>query len=164
MGPEKLHSRSAECGSQNYGEAVKWYRKAAEQGDAGAQYQLGIMYEIGRSVPSDYVEAYKWFKLAADHGQEYAAELLSSSAMSERLTLLSSIMTPVQLQEGAHFVQLNQVELVLAAPIAGGGIPAGGSDVVWSFHVFSVFYLPPDMPATARIRSVKISEKRLAGI
>ncbi len=31
-------------------EAVKWFRKAAEQGDAKAQYRLGIMYDEGNEV------------------------------------------------------------------------------------------------------------------
>ena len=29
---------------QDYGEAVKWYRRAADQGDAQAQYNLGLWY------------------------------------------------------------------------------------------------------------------------
>ena len=32
-------------------EAVKWYRKAAEQGHAEAQNNLGVMYLNGRGVP-----------------------------------------------------------------------------------------------------------------
>ena len=40
---------------QDYAEAIKWYRKAAEQGYASAQYNLGIMYDDGEGVPQDYV-------------------------------------------------------------------------------------------------------------
>ena len=50
---------------KNAAEAVKWYRKAAEQGDAEAQYNLGVMYDKGEGVPKNNVEAYKWFNLAA---------------------------------------------------------------------------------------------------
>ena len=39
---------------QDYAEAVTWYRKAAEQGDADAQYNLGVMYAKGQGVPQDY--------------------------------------------------------------------------------------------------------------
>ncbi len=49
-------------------EAAKWYRKAAEQGDAGAQFNLGVMYGGGQGVPQDYAEAVKWFRKAADQG------------------------------------------------------------------------------------------------
>ena len=50
---------------QNYGEAEKWFRKAAEQGFAKAQYNLGLMYDNGEGVPQDYVAAHKWYNLAA---------------------------------------------------------------------------------------------------
>lgn len=42
---------------QNYDEAMKWYRKAAEQGEAFAQSNLGFMYENGKGVPQNYDEA-----------------------------------------------------------------------------------------------------------
>ena len=38
-------------------EAMRWYRLAAEQGDAEAQRKLGNCYFAGRGVPRDYVEA-----------------------------------------------------------------------------------------------------------
>ena len=45
-------------------EAVKWYRKAAEQGDALAQNNLGLMYANGEGVPEDDREAVKWYQRA----------------------------------------------------------------------------------------------------
>tara|TARA_Y100000588_G_C14178902_1_gene892682 strand:+ start:113 stop:343 length:231 start_codon:yes stop_codon:yes gene_type:complete len=50
---------------QDHKEAVKWYRKAAEQGDADAHYHLGNPYKIGAGVPEDYIHAYAWFNIAA---------------------------------------------------------------------------------------------------
>ena len=47
----------AEGVPQNYAEAVKWYRLAADQGDASAQFNLGVMYDKGQGVPQDYAEA-----------------------------------------------------------------------------------------------------------
>ena len=35
------------------GEALRWFRLAAEQGDADAQFNLGVMYENGRGVTRD---------------------------------------------------------------------------------------------------------------
>ena len=49
-------------------EAVKWYRKAADQGDADGQSNLGLMYQNGRGVAKDEVEAVKWYRKAADQG------------------------------------------------------------------------------------------------
>jgi TPR repeat protein len=54
--------------TQNYQEAVRWYRKAAEQGLALAQSGLGKMYELGHGVTQDYEEAIKWDRKAAEQG------------------------------------------------------------------------------------------------
>ena len=43
-------------------------RQAAEQGDASAQYNLGVMYDLGEGVPEDDREAVKWYRLAAEQG------------------------------------------------------------------------------------------------
>ena len=53
------------------GEAVRWYRLAAEQGYAAAQFNLGVMYATGEGVPEDDAEAVRWYRLAAEQG--YAA-------------------------------------------------------------------------------------------
>ena len=46
----------------------KWYRLAAEQGHAKAQYNLGFMYDEGYGVPEDDKQAVKWYRLAAEQG------------------------------------------------------------------------------------------------
>jgi len=51
-------------------EAVKWFRKAAEQNVADAQFSLGVCYANGRGVAEDDAEAVKWFRKAAE--QNYA--------------------------------------------------------------------------------------------
>ena len=61
---------------QDYAEAVKWYRKAAEQGYARAQYNLGVCYGNGKGVPKNRAEAVKWFRKAAEQGHERAKENL----------------------------------------------------------------------------------------
>lgn len=53
--------------SQDYKEALKWYRLSAEQGDATAQYNLGFMYVFGQGVPQDYVLSHMWYNIAASN-------------------------------------------------------------------------------------------------
>jgi TPR repeat protein len=53
-------------------EAVKWYRKAAEKGDAGAQSNLGFCYHAGNGVTKDEVEAVRWYRKAAEQGDAMA--------------------------------------------------------------------------------------------
>ena len=56
----------------DYVKSVKWLWKAADQGDARAQYNLGVMYANGKGVTQSDSEAAKLFRLAADQGDVYA--------------------------------------------------------------------------------------------
>jgi TPR repeat protein len=49
-------------------EAVKWYRMAAEHGDANAQFNLGEYFMYGRGVARNQGEAVKWYHKAAEQG------------------------------------------------------------------------------------------------
>lgn len=64
--------------SQNYAEAAEWYRKAAEQGNANAQYSLGHMYLFGQGVRQDSREAANWFQKAAERGNSAARKRLKN--------------------------------------------------------------------------------------
>jgi uncharacterized protein len=57
---------------QDFAEAAKWYRLAADQGYALAQSNLGLMYAKGQGVPQDLVLAYMWFSLSATQGDQIA--------------------------------------------------------------------------------------------
>jgi TPR repeat protein len=72
-------------------EAVKWFRKAAEQNYADAQEDLGRCYLRGDGVAEDLVEAYKWLLLAVRQGDEHA---------KEGVTLLEHALRPEQIAEG----------------------------------------------------------------
>ena len=50
---------------QDYAEAAKWFRGAADQGEPRAQTNLGAMYHRGEGVPQNYVQAHMWANLAA---------------------------------------------------------------------------------------------------
>lgn len=73
----KLIEKAIDCArgrngeKQDVGEAVKYLRRAAEQGSAEAQFYLGSHYYQGLGVTQNYSEAVKWFHKAADQG--YAA-------------------------------------------------------------------------------------------
>ena len=73
---------------------MRWYRLAADQGYASAQFNLGVMYGTGEGVPQDYVAAHMWFNLAAaqssgddrEHfveARETAAALMTSEQIAE---------------------------------------------------------------------------------
>ena len=51
---------------QDTSEAMKWFRMAAENGDAHASYTLGRIYYKGEGTAVDYAEAFKWFLVAGE--------------------------------------------------------------------------------------------------
>jgi len=56
----------------NYQEAVKWYRRAAGQGNASAQVNLGAMCAEGLGMAQDFQEALRWYHEAAQLGEPVA--------------------------------------------------------------------------------------------
>jgi len=59
-------------GRDQTAESVEWFRKAAAQQDASAEYQLGQLYEFGFGVAQDDREALVWYRRAAGHGSAAA--------------------------------------------------------------------------------------------
>jgi uncharacterized protein len=74
---------------------LKWFRLAAEQGHAKAQYNLGTMYMYGQGVLQDYVEAHKWYNLAASRSTDEEDRNLATKNRDGIATLL----TPAQVVE-----------------------------------------------------------------
>ena len=61
--------------------AIRLWRLLADQGNAVAQHNLGIMYSLGHGVPLDYTAAVSWYRKAADQG--YAQCQYKFGVMSE---------------------------------------------------------------------------------
>jgi hypothetical protein len=74
-------------------EAVKWFRLAAEQADASAQFNLGEMYAGGRGVLQNRVMAFALFNVAA------ANDPSTHHQASASLEKLSSLMTAAEIAE-----------------------------------------------------------------
>ena len=62
----------------DYATAHRELTPLAEQGDAVAQYNLGVLYRDGQGVPQDYKTAVKWTRLAAEQGDADAQHNLGS--------------------------------------------------------------------------------------
>jgi len=63
---------------QDYVEALKWFRLAADQGQANAQCFLGLMYFEGRGVPQNYVSD------AAEYRQALTTKMTSAQVAEAR--------------------------------------------------------------------------------
>ena len=69
LSPAELFQKGVTCYREgDYVGTIKWYRKAAEQGDIDAQLVLGRCYWEGSLVSQDYVESAKWYRKAAEQG------------------------------------------------------------------------------------------------
>jgi TPR repeat protein len=83
-------------------QAARWYRKAADQGDATAQSNLAFMYAIGRGVPKDYVQAHMWSNLAAAGAP--ASGIYHDVAVKVR-DHVAALMSPEQIAEAQNLAR-----------------------------------------------------------
>jgi hypothetical protein len=72
---------------------MKCFKKAAEQGEARAQYHLGLMYYNGEGIPMHFIKAYVWMSVASANGNEKS---------KINLGILSSKMTPQQVAQAQN--------------------------------------------------------------
>jgi TPR repeat protein len=85
-----LEDADAAIKKRDYATAVRLIRPLAEQGDASAQYKLGVFYDNGLGVPQDHISAYMWLNLSAAQGRDGAAAFRD---------LIARRMTPAQIAE-----------------------------------------------------------------
>ena len=92
---------------QNLAEAVKWYRKAAEQGHDGAQFKLGLSYQNGKGVPQSDSEAYIWLDISAENG----AALNGRGRAGELVDEIRKNLTSIQVEEAKEITKLRQQKI-----------------------------------------------------
>jgi TPR repeat protein len=64
--------------ARNLGKAAQLWQKAADQGNAVAQFNLGQLYQYGEGVPKDLGKAAELYKKAANQGHAQASEKLKA--------------------------------------------------------------------------------------
>jgi TPR repeat protein len=67
-------SPEEKAASQDPEFAALWFRRAAEQGHAKAQYSLAVQYSKGEGVPEDIDQALAWCRQSAAQGHELAVK------------------------------------------------------------------------------------------
>ena len=66
-------------GARDPAEAARWWRMAAERGDADAQAMLGAALHLGAGVPKDPVAALAWLTRASRGGSAHAERYLAAA-------------------------------------------------------------------------------------
>ena len=132
------------CLRGDYAMALREFRPLAEQGNAAAQFSLGLMYANGEGVPEDDIQAYAWFNLAAAQGLGEGEQGRAH---------IRQYMTPAQITEA------QKLSRQLAAWIAdGSGVqapaPISGDPVrPPELSRDTVRQVSADVPCSARLRS-----------
>ena len=98
-------------------EAIKYFRKAAERGNAKAQDRLGTMLADGVGVSRDYVEALAWFNVAAVGGSKPFVE--NRDALERKIGIEATLKAQVRSKELMYLV-----EAMKAAAISAAGNPS----------------------------------------
>lgn len=83
----------------DYVTALKEWRPLAEQGDANAQFNLGVLYGNGQGIPQNFQEALGWLRLAAEQGEAKSQHILGSMYQSGKGV-------PQDFQEAARWYRL----------------------------------------------------------
>ena len=83
IGCQKIHSTTSLQTSQVQSSPAEnddfmKLKRSAEQGNAEAQYKLGLMYDIGKEVDQDYQKAFKWYEKSANQGLASSQSRLGS--------------------------------------------------------------------------------------
>ena len=104
-----------------------WIRLAAEQGNAGAQYYLGWMYQNGQGLQADIDEARRWYQKAAAQGNQNAAQSLNRLGKTKSDDLQGTWVCVATTEHGAKAEKWVGVRVVIDGddltsyyPLSGG--------------------------------------------
>ena len=86
--------------NQDLEQAVFWFKKAADKGDAVAQQYLGYAYSRGLGVQQDWIQAHMWYSVVGAISKKKIAPQDKELAEQGR-NLAETRMTPRQIEE-AH--------------------------------------------------------------
>jgi TPR repeat protein len=98
---------------------LKWIRLAADQGNANAQYNLGVMYFQGIGVSKDVDEGVKWWRRAAAQGDAEAKHNLAvvARAGGGKMKLLRKLFGgasyPTTVAQGAPKASETNMEIIV---------------------------------------------------
>jgi len=119
---EKGKSFSA---ADKYSDALYWYERAAQKGNADAAYEIGLIYDHALSDTYDPVMALRWYKLAADEKNTLAIQRLAGFSLHGAAGVPKDPKKTVELLEYAYSLGNSDVAFGLAKNYKTGfmGIP-----------------------------------------
>lgn len=102
-------------------EALKYFRMAAEQGNAAGQYGLAVHYSSGEGIAADPKQALMWLERSAEQNYPPALRALGAAYRGGRLGLAIDLERARQLDEAATRYDKELAEARRAARRKDGG-------------------------------------------
>jgi TPR repeat protein len=92
--------------SKDMERAVYWWQRAADKGDAMAQYNLGMAHLLGAGVPQDSVKAHMWLSLSEASARETVSARQGRMLAGSERKAMEAAMQPKQIEESVALAQL----------------------------------------------------------
>jgi hypothetical protein len=151
---------------QDYTEAARLMRQAADQGHAEAQATLGALYQLGKGVPQDYAQAAVWYRKSAEQGCPFAQRafgvLLSEGRGVPKDGAEAVMWFRLAAEQGEASAQVN----LGAAYQMGGFVPRDFSECYFWYKVASAGRVngvtEEDMAALLKFAASKLSPEALS--
>jgi TPR repeat protein len=148
-------------------EAIKWYLKAANQGNRSAQYSLGILYFEGTGCIKNYSEAAKWLEKSADQGH-IAAQYFLGICYQEGKGVAKNDKEAVKWYQKAAYSRSGDAQRKLGECYESGrGVP---KSYVEAYALFNLGDCKPTLEAKSRVArkmnsdQIEAAKKRSAEI
>jgi TPR repeat protein len=110
----------------NIEESLRWYKKAADQNDVGAQLKLARIYDNGINVPPDHKSALYWYCRAAEEGNPASRIIIINRAESGD-ELAKPFLKELQNNDANYIVAINRNAVNFVRPIKQWSAMQGNS-------------------------------------
>ncbi|WP_374489979.1 hypothetical protein [Zoogloea sp.] len=137
----KLATAEKALRENNNDTAFYLFKLLAEQGNAEAQANLGLMYERGTGVEIDYNEAFKWYLSASKQGAAWAQTNLGLAYLNGRGTEKSDTEATKWFRSAALKGNTSAQEIIGSLYNQGRGIPKGHQEVVKFINPSNLLYI-----------------------
>ncbi len=154
--------QSGERVEQDYGKALQWYKKAADNKDGLACERLAYMYQRGLGVAADLQESLKWLKRSADLG--YVPAIYDMAYMYDK----GGMGLPQDITKAKRMYETAAADGQLEALLALGGMYRDGRGAKLDRQVALSFYLAaaelgsPDGKSIADKLSAELTPKQIS--
>jgi localization factor PodJL len=139
------------------GEAFRWLRLAAEQGEPFAQNRLGSLFERGRGVAADAAESAFWYEQAARNGNVVAMHNLAI-AHTDGAGVERDLAEAARLFEDAANLGLADSQFNLAVLYSRGmGVPASLSDA-YKWYLIAAAQGDPEARTQAEVLAGRLAQ------